>query len=477
MKISSLLFMLCFCAAAERPNVVIFLADDLGWGDVRFNNPESYIDTPNMDRLAKEGMVFKHGYSSSAMCSPARAGLLTGRTPTKLGIHNWIKDRHKKPVSDVHLKTKEQTIATVLKAAGYQTAAVGKWHLNNDFRTGNNSDPDHHGFDYWFCTAIHSYPSHKDPNTFWENGKACGVIKGYAAGIVADKSITWLKNRDKAKPFFLYVPFEEAHVVCDAPQNLKDKYLGKIKEGKIPLKKGFGKDGIGQAEYYGCVENMDFHMGRILDYLDKEGLSDNTLIVFSSDNGPDTGRVYEGRNQAAGSAGDFQGRKRWLLEGGIRVPTVIRFPVMIKKAAVSEEPVGHLDLMPTLVNLCKALLPKKELDGTDISEILNGNKITRQKLLNWHLYCSVKGPNSVLRSGEWVLTAEWSGKKTGGRFHPQIHTQYIKESSLKGFKLYDVTADPGQKENLTDKYPEVSVELKKKLVELHRRAVNEAPEW
>ena len=472
-----LITLLLSISVQARPNIILILADDLGYGDLSFNNSESPIDTPNLNRLAKEGIIFTAAYSSSAMCSPARAGLLTGRTPTRLGIHNWIKDRHKKPFSDVHLKQDEITIANLLKDAGYQTAIFGKWHLNNAFRSGNNSDPDHHGFDYWLTTAIHSYPSHKNPNNFFENGEKKGVMKGFASEIVADNAITWLNNRDKTKPFFLYLPFQEPHVVCDAPEKLKMKYMDRLKSKQIPIRKGFGKDGLGQAKYYACVENMDQHIGKIVQYLKEQNIDKETLIIFTSDNGPDTNRAYKGRNQAAGSAGDFKGRKRWLLEGGIRMPTFMWMPGKLPAGKVISNEISHLDFLPTISDLCEAKLPSKKLDGESILPILNRKKWQRTKSLHWHLYCSVSGPNSVLRKGKWVLTAEWTGEKAGGRFDPIKHGKFIKESKLKNFNLYNIENDPGQNKDLKNSFPELFITLKKELSELHREVTSESPLW
>ena len=473
-----ILYILLFSLTVQgRPNIVLILADDLGYGDLRFNNSQSPIETPNLNKLAKEGVIFTDAYSSSAMCSPSRAGLLTGRTPTRMGIHNWIKDRHKKPFSDVHLKQDETSIASMLKAAGYQTAIFGKWHLNNAFRSGNSSDPDHHGFDFWLATAIHSYPSHKNPYNFYENGKPQGVMKGFASEIVADNAIKWLEKRDKTKPFFLYLPFQEPHVICDAPEHLKNKYLVRLKNNNIPIRKGFGKDGLGQAEYYACIENMDHHIGRIVQCLKDQKIDKETLIIFTSDNGPDTNRSYQGRNQAAGSAGDFKGRKRWLLEGGIRMPTFMWMPDTIRAGQSTSQPISHLDFLPTIAELCQAKLPAKKIDGESLIPLLKGQSWQRSKVLHWHMYCSVSGPNSVLRKGKWVLTAEWSGKKAAGRFDPTKHGKFIRDSKLKNFELYNIEKDPGQNKDLKDSLPELFIELKEQLVALHKEVKNESPIW
>ena len=220
----------CSSQESKLPNIIIFLADDLGYADVKWTNPKAYIETPNLIQLAKRGAILTDFYSASTMCSPSRAGLLTGRTPTRTGVHDWIKESYKQPYSDVHLPPEEITIAEILKNAGYQTAVMGKWHLNNGFRSGNQSDPDNQGFNYWFCTTVQSEPSHRNPVNFFENGNPVGEIGTeedplFSSGIVAEKTIKWLKGRKKGAPFFLYIAFHEPHVVCDAPDDLKNKYL------------------------------------------------------------------------------------------------------------------------------------------------------------------------------------------------------------------------------------------------------------
>ena len=465
----------------KHPNIIVLLADDLGYGDVSWNNTNAYTDTPNLDLLAKKSAILSHCYSASSMCSPSRAGLLTGRVPTRIGIHDWIKEIYKKPHSNVHLPANEVTLAEVLKQKHYQTAVFGKWHLNNEFGTGNQSDPDDQGFDNWFCTPTHALPSHKNPSNFYDHGKPVGQLgtiesPQYASQIVADKVIEWLNKLNSKLPFFLYVPFQEPHVVCDAPDAMKQKYLNRIKTGEIPLKKGTGDRGLGQAEYYACIENMDRAIGRIIDDLDSKGLMDNTFIFFSSDNGPDTNRRYKGRIQSVGETGQLKGRKRWLLEGGIRQATLLYWKDVVKAGSHIEVPVGHIDLLPTFCDIADVPEPNdRVIDGTSILPLLHGEKFERtENPLHWHFHAPRGGPQSVLRVANWVLTANWNQQLPLGRFKLE-DIDVIKTAKLTHFKLYNIKNDAGQKKDIKDMHPELFQKLKSQLTEIHSGVSKECP--
>ncbi len=397
-KLIVLLTLLSSCDIRQEntpPNIVIFLADDLGYADVKWNNPGAYIETPNLDDLAEKGAILTDCYSASSMCSPSRAGLLFGRVPTRIGIHDWIKEIYKKPLSNVHLPSNELTFAEVLKEVGYKTAIIGKWHLNNEFNSGNHSDPDDQGFDYWYCTPVQSNPTHKNPENFFNNGIAVGPtgsddVPVFSSDIVADRSIEWINTLGLDDQFLLFVPYHEPHVVCDAPDELKKKYLDRIAGGKIPLIEGTS-NGLGQAEYYACVENMDQSIGKILSHLDERKQLKNTLVLFSSDNGPDLNRRYQGRLQSVGETGNLSGRKRWILEGGIK----------------------------------------------------------QDKPLHWHFHAPRGGPQSVLRKENWVITAQWDKEFKRGRFDVK-EIRKIKSAELIDFKLYCLLNDLGQNHDIKE---------------------------
>ena len=462
--------------AKERPNIVIFLADDLGYGDVKWTNPNAYIETPNMDRLAKNGMILANCYSSAPMSSPSRAGLLTGRTPMRMGIQDWIKEIEKLPKSNVHLQAKEVTFAELLKTVGYQTALFGKWHLNNAFNTNNGSDPEEQGFDYWFATEVQSNPSHKNPVNFYENNVAVGAIGSvekpqYSANIVAEKTISYLSKIDKKDPFLTYVAFHEPHVVCDAPEELKKKYLKKIANGDIPLLKGTGEKGLGQAEYYACVENMDIAIGRVVEFLKGNDLLDNTLILFSSDNGPDSDRRFKGRLQSVGSPTPFEGRKHTLFEGGIHQASFVHWQNKLQGGGVEERLVGHVDVLPTIASIVGIHLPSVTIDGEDVSPMIQKKRWQRNKPLHWHFYCPRgDSPQSVMRDGDYIVTADWTEKFPMGRYNVN-YAEKIKKAELMNFKLYKYEA--GIRVPITDE--KKLEQMKKALILLHADARDESP--
>ena len=189
-------------AAAEpdrRPNIVVVLADDLGYGDLACYGHQR-IKSPRIDRFATEGLLFSDCYAAAANCSPSRTGLMTGRTPYRVGIHNWI------PMfSPMHVGRDEVTVAQLLQQSGYQTCHVGKWHLNGQFNLPSQPQPSDHGFDHWFATQNNALPTHHNPTNFVRNGSAVGRLKGYSAQIVAGEAIHWLGQRDSSRPFFLFV--------------------------------------------------------------------------------------------------------------------------------------------------------------------------------------------------------------------------------------------------------------------------------
>lgn len=468
--------------SVERPNIVILLADDLGYGDVKWTNSDSYIDTPALMKLAEGGAIATNCYSSSAMCSPSRAGLMTGKSPIKTGVHHWIKEIYKKPRTNIHLRGSEVTVAEQLKSAGYSTAMVGKWHLNNALGAGYGSDPGDQGFDYYFASAVHAEPSHRNPDNYVDNGVPVGVIgteadPQFAAEIVADKSIEWLSSVDKSAPFFIYIPFQEAHVVCDAPDTLLQKYKDRIASNQIPLLPKTGVDGLGQAEYYGAVNSMDIAIGRIVDKLKEMGVYDNTLIIFSSDNGPDTNRICDGRLQSVGTAKPFSGRKAWILEGGIHQATLISWPKVIEAGSTIDEPISHLDIFPTLSSIANQPVDKSlSIDGKDIMPILTKQRDSLDRQLTWHFHgARVGSPRSVLRDHDWIITADWGENRFNGRFNLD-DIEKIRESKLSDFRLYHLPTDSLQSKDVSKSNPEIFNRLKQLLIEDHKETIREMPD-
>ena len=328
----------CDAADTGHPNLIVILCDDLGYGDLGcFGHPQ--IKTPNLDRLAGEGLRLTDCYAGAPVCSPSRAGLLTGRIPNRLGIYDWIPQN-----SPMHLQSTELTIATLLKKAGYETCHVGKWHCNGKFNSPDQPQPGDHGFDYWFSTQNNANPSHKNPVNFVRNGQKVGPLQGFSSQIIVDEAMEWLSQRDKSKPFLLMVWLHSPHEPIATAGSFVEPYLATAENPQ-------------QAEYFGNVSQLDHEVGRLLKDLDERGLRDNSLVYFSSDNGPETLHRYKGSERSYGSPSPLRGMKLHMYEGGIRVPGIVRWPGHITPAQISNQPVVSYDLLPTFCALAGVTPP------------------------------------------------------------------------------------------------------------------------
>ena len=345
-----LLFAVAAVAENRPPNIIIVLTDDLGYGDIGcYGN--KIVKTPHLDRFAREGMRFTDCYAAAANCSPSRTGLMTGRTPTRVGVHNWI------PMfSPMHVPKEEITIATILQNGGYDTAHVGKWHMNGRFNMPGQPQPNDHGFNHWFATQNNALPNHRDPWNFVRNGTPVGPLKGYAADIVTDEAIHWLRAwRDKSKPFFLFVCYHEPHEpIASDPRFAKD----------------YPSDDPSFTAYWANVAQMDASFGRLMAELDKQKLREDTFVFFTSDNGPARTGFHP-----HGETDGLRHKKGSVYEGGIRVPGIMRWPGKIKSDTVQRTPVSGVDLLPTLCNVTGLKPPTdRHLDGTSISGLFHGKK-------------------------------------------------------------------------------------------------------
>ncbi|HZN35441.1 MAG TPA: sulfatase-like hydrolase/transferase, partial [Pirellulaceae bacterium] len=334
-------------AAAERPNIVLILADDLGYGDLHCFGAQD-VQTPNLDRLAAEGLRLTSCYAGHPNCSPSRTALMTGRTPTRVGVRNWIPED-----STMHLRQSEITVARLLKQAGYATCHSGKWHLNGAFNKPTQPQPKDHGFDHWFSTQNNAAPSHKNPSNFVRNGQAAGPQEGYSAHVVVDEALRWLKSgRDAAKPFFLYVCFHEPH----EPIAADEKYA-----------RLYPSDDPRFSAHHGNITQMDDAAGRLLRGLDEMKLRENTLVVFTSDNGPEATWPWQG------SSGSWRGYYFTHMEGSLRAPFIIRWPNRIPAGRVSNEIVHEVDTYNTFARIAGAQVPKdRPIDGVDQTDFLLG---------------------------------------------------------------------------------------------------------
>jgi arylsulfatase A len=465
-----------FAPGAERPNIIVILCDDLGYGDLAcYGHPA--IKTPHLDKLAADGIRFTQCYSSAPVCSSSRAGLMTGKTPSRIGVYDWIPANH-----PMHLKQEEQTIATILKKAGYATCHVGKWHLNGRFNSPDQPQPGDHGFEHWMSTQNNAAPSHENPNNFVRNGTPIGPQEGYSCQVVANESIRWMKElRDKSKPFFQFVCFHEPHEPVASPADLVAEYAAASGDKVTADENKAGGDTAPEdkAQYFANVANVDRGVGRILDALDELKLTDRTLVFFTSDNGPETLLRYPRAKRSHGSAGPLRGMKLHLYEGGIRVPGILRYPALVKPGQTVSEPVCALDLLPTFCEMAGAALPAEHVqDGTSILPLLGGQEFVRTKPLYWHYFRSIGAPKAALRVGDYMILGHWDGPELGpgGSVH-HGDCEAIKQAQLVRFELYNLAADEAEAADLAEKEPEKLRELTALLVDKYREVQAAGPVW
>ncbi|MCP4645056.1 MAG: sulfatase [bacterium] len=393
------------CATAARrvprrpPNIVLILIDDLGWRDVGCYGGEAF-ETPNVDRLAAQGLRFTQAYANCTVCSPSRAALMTGKNPARLGFTGHItaigKHRHPEgsrilpPDDKMYVPHEEVTLAEALKPAGYASASVGKWHLGHE-----GYWPEDQGFDINIGGWTHGSPPsyfhpYTKPNQEWN--PSIPTLKGgqpgdYLTDRLTTDAIGFMEdNRDR--PFFLYLTHYAVHTPLQAPKDLADKYRRKLDGTGTPI----------DPAYAAMVDNTDTNVGRVLDALDRLGLTDDTVVVFFSDNG--------GRQKSASNAPLREG-KGWVYEGGLRVPLIIRWPGRVPEGQVCDEPVIGTDLYPTFVELAgPEARAGSPLDGISLTPLWNGADHLDRDTLYWyypHYHPTAKLPAAAIRKGDFKL--------------------------------------------------------------------------
>ncbi len=453
-----LLVLLAFKPAVAQenppPNFLIVLADDLGYGDLAcYGHPS--IRTPNLDQLAREGLRLTSCYAAAPNCSPARTGFMTGRTPYRVGVHNWI------PMfSPMHLRREEITVATLLRKAGYDTCHVGKWHLNGDFNLPTQPQPWDHGFNYWFSTQNNALPNHRNPDNFVRNGKPAGQLKGYAAPLVTDEAIHWLKEvRDKTKPFFMYVCYHEPHEPIASDKRFADLYPS---------------DDPGYRAHHGNITQLDDSFGRLAETIDELGLRDNTFVFFTSDNGPAITGIHP-----HGSAGPLRGKKGYLYEGGIRVPGIIRWPGHVEAGSESDVAVSGVDLLPTLCDLAGVAVPgRRTLDGISIRPLLAGAPLERKTPLYWHFLRARGMPKIAMRIGDWKILAhlDQPDLRVTADIVPD-EMRMLKTAKLARFELYNLRDDIGETRNLAEREAQQLAKLADRLRSMYADVQAASPVW
>lgn len=423
----------------KKPNIVFVLADDLGWGELNtYGN--SFNETPYLNKLAAQGTRFTQAYAAAPNCSPTRASIMTGQYPARVGITDFLPEGEKtKRWLD---PAKFITLNEALSKAGYHTGIIGKWHLDTHYQN-HKGGPKAHGFDEVIGSET-KYIAGGD--YFFPYDKISTFTEGSENEYLTDRQCseaTAFIDRNKSNPFFLYLSFYSVHSKLEAPAALVDKYKKKFdaKYGSGQAQKVFGKktEGAHKDNPYlaAMLESIDTGVGRIMQALEKNGLAENTLLVFFSDNG--------GAGRGANN-GILRGSKMWIYEGGIREPLIMRWPGKIKAGAIETTPVSSIDFYPTFFNIAAPKPANNQiLDGISLMPLFNGKKLSRDALF-WHYPSetakSAEKMASVIRKGDFKLL------------------EFYQDNRI---ELYDLKKDPAESNDLSKKLPEKAAELKRVL--------------
>lgn len=472
-----------------RPNIVFIVADDMGYGDFSaFNGGLS--STPHLDEMMEQGLVLTQHYSSSPVCFPARATLMTGKYPQRVGA---VDIPHHRPFQ--YLSPKETTIGELLQKAGYRTGLIGKWHLGD-----GALGPNHRGFEDTVC--FHGGMMDYYRWTIIRNGVRETADGRYLTDVWTDEALSFI-DRHRQEPFFLHLAYNAPHTPLQAP------------EADIKPFRDTGKFTEEVCTLYGMIRNMDAGIGRILSKLDQLGLAENTIVMFTSDNGPAMGKNMKRYNHL------FRGGKGNVYEGGIRVPMIMQWPGQLDAGREITDTVHFADWFPTLLNICRADIPDNiDHDGVDVMPVLKGKPATPSpaRCWQWSSYEPLPKYNAAIREGDWKLV--WPKVNTpffgsrplkcrqlvdlvrfmnadnlnnagvelpeSGEFESlEDYFGYLKGESVKPLpnltftpphppELYDIGEDPHETSNVADKHPGIARRLE---TELDHWFKQNRPEW
>lgn len=437
-----ILSLMLSCSAEKPPNIVLIFIDDMGYADIGSFGAKGY-ETPNLDRMAKEGMRFTDFHVSQAVCSASRAALLTGCYSERIGIKGALN-----PWAKHGLNPEEETIADLLKNRGYATAIFGKWHLGHQ----KEFLPLNHGFDEYFGLPYSNdmWPVHFDGKPITEGRKSSypklpliegnetvGYVEdlddqGQLTTMYTERALNFIE-KNKNQPFFLYLPHSMVHV----PLGVSDKFKGKSEQGM----------------YGDVVMELDWSVGQILETLKKNNLDENTLVIFTSDNGP-----WLNFGNHAGLALPLREGKGNMWEGGVRVPTLMRWPGKIPAGTECDKLTSTLDILPTLSSLSGAAQPQRKIDGVDIWSLMAGDEQANPRTEYYYYYgrqlCGV-------REGDWKLMfphtyRSYKGVEPGKDGFPGPYAQ-----GQTGLELYNLESDISETTDVSAEYPDIVERLKK----------------
>jgi arylsulfatase A-like enzyme len=450
-----------------KPNFIFILIDDLGWKDLSCYD-SAFYETPNLDQMAADGMRFTNAYASCPVCSPTRASILTGRYPATLGLTNFIGGRTRGKLIDApyidHLPLDERTVAWALKRVGYRTYHVGKWHLGGELYW-----PEKHGFDvniggcHWGMPRSYFSP-YNMPNL--EDGPE----GEYLTDRLTDEAIKLIENNG-SEPFFMYLSHYAVHIPIQTPEKYIKKYGQKAKELGLDRLKTFEEGNFFPCEhkkdkhiirrllqsdpaYAGMVENLDENIGRVLKAVDEAGLTENTVVIFTSDNG--------GLATAEGSPtcnAPLSEGKGWMYEGGTREPLIIKWPSGIEAGSLCNFPVTSPDFYPTILEMAGLeLIPEQHCDGVSFLPLLKGTGTLDREAIFWHYphYGNQGGtPGSSVRCGDYKLI------------------EFFEDGRL---ELYNLREDVSEKHNIAKDKPDITQKLKEMLVDWREKVEAKIPE-
>lgn len=446
--VAPLLCSVLFAAETGKPNIILMMADDLGWGDTGFNG-NTIIKTPCLDEMAKAGVRFTRFYSGAPVCSPTRGSCLTGRHPFRYGIWN---------ANAGHLRKEEICLAEVLGKEGYTCGHFGKWHLGTlDPNTSgkgavrnprrNYMTPGMKGFDTWFSTeyAVPTWdPFTRKESPYFEKGVlATENLEGCDSRVLMDRAIPFIRNAAaKKQPFFAVIWFHAPHEPVVAGPEFKAMYSQYV---------------AGKQNYYGVVTALDAQVGRLRQELRNLGVAENTMLWFASDNGPEGEDGNSGSNR--GSAGPFRGRKRSLWQGGIRVPALLEWQGKVTPATSTDVPCSSLDYFPTILATLGISLDEmnRPFDGVNLLPLFDGKMKER--------------PRPIM----FETTGRFGSDATRGSHHiSMIDNRYVFLSDLDGAAnelLFDLLEDPGETTDVSGRHPEIVATMRKQLEEFRLSCV------
>jgi len=441
----------------DRPNVLVFLIDDLGWRDTGVYGSEFY-ETPHIDHLAAAGMRFTEFTTASPVCSPTRASIMTGKHPARLNLTNWIGGEQKGMLLQAEyvrqLPLEEVTLGEAFQDAGYATGYIGKWHLGE-----TGFLPPDQGFDVAIAVnqagqpASYFYPYHRDEPSVWDvPDLQDGEEVEYLTDRLTDEALDFIDSH-RDGPFFLMLSHYAVHTPLQSKAALIAKYAGKAADLPAPSGPGFlSESGLGttrqhqnHAVYAGMVQSTDESVGRILDRLDRLGLTHSTIVVFVSDNGGLS--TYSGERTSGPTSNlPLRAGKGWLYEGGIRAPLIIRWPGEAGAIGVNETPTSSTDLYPTLLEITGLeQRPQQHVDGVSLAPLLEHSGDLDREALFWHFphyHGSGNRPSGAVRVGDMKLI-EW-----------------LEDDRI---ELYDLAEDPGEANDLVASLPDIVEALRGRL--------------